>query len=271
MRAITSRSRRAGGGEVRGEQVLRGPEDEGERRPQLVAHVGEELGLQPLEVLRPLVGGAELVERRLELPVEPRALLLGLLALGDVPDRGDGEDAVRGLERREADLGGELGPVLPEPEQLEAPRAHGAGVRLAEVGAAVGGVRGAEPLRDEGLDALPEQLLAGVAEELLGLGVHEDDLPAPVGDHHRVGRRLEEAAELGLHLLARGDVADRGDGEHPVLGLERREADLGGELGPVLPQPVQLERTHRRPSAACGDRRSSRSGGEGAPPGSARG
>ena len=65
----------------------------------------------------------------------------------------------------------------------------------------------AEALRHQHLDGLAEHLLAAVAEQLLGLAVHQLDRPAAVDDHHGVGGRLEQAAELGLDPPAVADVA----------------------------------------------------------------
>ena len=46
----------------------------------------------------------------------------------------------------------------------------------------------------------PEQLVAAVAELLLGLDVEQDDLAGLVDDDHRVRRRLQQAAIAALHL-----------------------------------------------------------------------
>ena len=53
--------------------------DRGERRAQLVGHRRDEVVLQPVELLQPLVGRAQLGGRRLELA----RLLLELVAVGD--------------------------------------------------------------------------------------------------------------------------------------------------------------------------------------------
>ena len=73
------------------EQPLGGPEDQGERRAQLVAHVGEELALQRVQLLQPPARLGDLlralVDLRLHLrrfPLERRALLLHAHELGDV-------------------------------------------------------------------------------------------------------------------------------------------------------------------------------------------
>src|SRR5690242_19577904 len=57
---------------------------------------------------------------------------------------------------------------------------------------------GAKALWHERLDALTQQLVARVAEQLLCLRVDENDLSVAADDDHRVGRGFEQAAELRL-------------------------------------------------------------------------
>ena len=57
-----------------------------------------------------------------------------------------------------------------------------------------------EALRDDVRDLLAEELVAVVAELLLGLDVEQHDLAGLVDDDHRVRRRLEQAAVASLHL-----------------------------------------------------------------------
>ena len=52
-------------------------------------------------------------------------------------------------------------------------------------------------LGHEVLDVERAKLVAGVAEELLGLTVHHQDCAVFIGDDHGVGRRFEQIAELG--------------------------------------------------------------------------
>ena len=54
---------------------------------------------------------------------------------------------------------------------------------------------GAEALRKQALHRLAEELLAGEAEEPLGLGVDEGDAPVRIDDHDGVGGRFEEGTE----------------------------------------------------------------------------
>src|SRR5947199_595 len=115
---------------------------------------------------------------------------LGVLAVGDVADRSGGEQAVLGLDARQADLGGELAAVAAQPVEVKA-CAHRARARIVEVAAAMAGVGGVVALGDELLDALADELVAGVAEELLGLGVDEDDASAAADADDRVRRGLQ--------------------------------------------------------------------------------
>ena len=53
----------------------------------------------------------------------------------------------------------------------------------------------AEPLGDENVDRLPEQFLAWIPKEPLGLRIHEHDGAVRVDDDHCVGRRFEQPAK----------------------------------------------------------------------------
>ena len=170
------------------------------------------------------------------------------------------------LERAQHDLDREVGAVLAQGDQLDAgPDLLGEGVLgRAEV---VGDEPLGEALGNDVRDLLPDELVAAVAELLLGLEVEQDDLAGLVDDDHRVGRRLEQAAVAALHLcevrsaaLAHADVAD-GRGDEDALGaLERAEHDLDRELGAVLAPGGELDARSRsagpgRPRPSAGRRR----------------
>src|SRR5262249_11100626 len=110
-----------------------------------------------------------------------------------------------------------------------------------------------EALRHQHLDPLADELVARVAEELLGLGVDEDDPPAALHDDHGVGCRLEQAAELLLRLAAQAGVADGRGADGLALGLERAKADRDGELGAVLAPAVELEARAHAAHARLGE------------------
>src|SRR5439155_1270758 len=98
---------------------------------------------------------------------------------------------------------------------------------------------GPEPLWNQLLDLLADQVLSLVAEELLRLCVDQDDVAVPVHDDDSVGRGLEEAAELVFGFSPLGDVADGARDQHAILGLEGAEADLDRKFTSVLAQAVK--------------------------------
>ena len=117
----------------------------------------------------------------------PAALILGALAVRDVADRAGDEHTALRLQGAEADLDGELGPVLALAVQLH-PRAHAAHPRVGEEVVPVPGVLRAEAY--EHLDFAAEHLVALVAEDLLRLLVDQLDAAVSVHNDHRVRRRL---------------------------------------------------------------------------------
>ena len=111
---------------------------------------------------------------------------------------------------------------------------------------------GDQPLRkafrNDVLDLLAQQFVAAVAELLLGLNVEQHDLAGLVDHHHRIRRRLQQAAVAALHLrqmllrrLAHADVADRRrDQDASALSSGLSMISIGNSL-PSL----------RRPRARC--------------------
>lgn len=172
--------------------------------------------------------------------VELGQLGLGGLALADVPDgRGD-EGALRGLQRAEADLHGELAAVLAQPVQVQV-RAHGANAAVVDVAVPVGGVVPVETLRDQHLHLTAEEFLSSVAEQGLRLGVDQLDGAAVVHDDDGVRCGLQQGTETCFRRLTFADVAHGGGDEESVGRLQRADADLDRELGPVPAQSVQFE------------------------------
>ncbi len=145
---------------------------------------------------------------------------LGAPPLRDVADGAGHQDALVGRQRAEADLDGELRPVLAQPVEVQA-LSHRPRMRVGEVVVAVRGVRVAQVRRHEDVDLAADQLFPAVAEDRLDLCVDEHDLRVLVHDHHRVRRRLEQF----LEALVRA----------PQLG--RARLNLGFELviGPLQP------------------------------------
>ena len=199
--------------EIRLCQDVRIAEDRRHRGTDLVAHIGQELTL-----------GARGREGAL-----PRTdqFLLSPLALGDVANGGRDDLAVLGLDWAQADLDGELGPVLPPPVELE-PGSHGPELRLALVRRPMPYVLPPNPLRHELLDGLANELFARIAKEGLRLRIHHRQLAPLVDDHHGVRRRLQEIHEPHLGSLALGDVAADG---RCAEDLPARIADRGNGQG----------------------------------------
>src|SRR5689334_10065841 len=90
----------------------------------------------------------------------------------------------------------------------------------------MGEVPVAEPLGQQHLDRLADELLPVPAEERLGLAVDEHDAPVPVDDDHAVGGRLEQVPELFLHPAPVGDVL----GGPPEPAYPAGLVDLGHAL-----------------------------------------
>ncbi len=188
------------------------------------------------------VHGAQLLDVRLP------EVLVKALVLRHVADRRS-RDALFGLKRTEPDLDRKLDPILAPACQLE-PRVQRARGRLGEERRAVPGMAVAVAIRNQHLGMTTNQLLAFVAEQLLGRGVHLLDVPVCVDDHHRVGSRLEHRPGVGLRSLKLrrqpdpvGDVARHHQeaDRRPVLVAPRRHHDASGELRSVLVDP--LDRT----------------------------
>src|ERR1700730_7688730 len=64
----------------------------------------------------------------------------------------------------------------------------------------------APTLRHQFLELLAQDLLPAVAEQLLNLGVHHDNLPALVHNYYRIGRGFQQPAELCLRPPLLGDI-----------------------------------------------------------------
>ncbi len=74
--------------------------------------------------------------------------------------------------------------------------AHRAGLRITEEFVPVLRVAVTEPFGNQDLYPLPEQFLAWIAEQLLDLGVDQDDHSAFVHHEHPGGRGLDGHPEL---------------------------------------------------------------------------
>ena len=134
----------------------------------------------------------------------------GFPPLGHVADRGHDQDALAGVDGGQGDLGRERAAVAAAAGQLDA-RAHRPGPRVGHVPGPVRRVPGPDRVRDQDLHRLAGQLVPPVAEQPLGLRVHQHDPAVGVDAHHRVGRRLEQPDQHVIRELhgARSPVSAR--------------------------------------------------------------
>ncbi len=233
-------------------QEAREPDDRGERRPELVAHVGEKRRLG----------------RRGRLGLDPRLVQLGLegLGLGDVADHVDELDRLAVVAEHQGRIGFDPDPaaiLVPGPvaERLGQPglvlldQAEDGAHHLPEV------VR-----MDHLLGVLAAHLVGRMAEHPHRAGGHIERLAGQGGpaDHVRGMVGQEAVAGLaapggGLGLLQLGDVATGAEARgHLTVGVELDHAagddvaDLAvrtqdpdrqfGRVDPMVGLPVALER-----------------------------
>ncbi len=150
----------------------------------------------PARELADALQATRLVTLLLVLHLRDQGLLLALRldAIGHVPHRGDRHRTAARVHRGEGDLGGELGAVAAQAVEVQA-GTHRPRPRVGEVGTSVSGVLLPEALRQQHLDPPADELLSRVAEQALGLLVHQCDLTGSVDAHDRVRRELEELLE----------------------------------------------------------------------------
>ena len=123
---------------------------------------------------------------------------LGLSAVGDVADGGrDQQVPLRGPDRAQADLGGELAAILAPPGQ-PTQRLHRPGHRIGHIPRPLCWVAPLCPFGHQQLHRLAKQFLAGVAEQPLGLVVDQHDPPAGVHHDDRVGRAVDQLPDRRL-------------------------------------------------------------------------
>jgi hypothetical protein len=160
---------------------------------------------------------------------------LGLAPLADVADRRGDQRRVAGVDRAQADLDRELGAVAAATVQVEGD-AHRPDLRGLHVLLAVADVGGAQGRGHQHLDRLTDELVAGVAEQALGLQVGVGDRAVLQDRDGRVGRGVDEPAHVLLAALALADVdeAEAAADEPPGLVVGDAGADEGGEGAAVL-------------------------------------
>ncbi len=178
--------------------------------------------------------------------LEHLPLRLHPFAVRHVADGGGNDDPVLRLEGRQRDLRRKLAPVPTAAGQVQ-PGSHRARGRVGEVPAPVAGVKILDRVGNEDLDALAEKVRPLISEEPLGLAVDEDDPAVGVDTDHSIGRRLQEAAELGLGPAAVAAVAYGGGHEPPFLRLQGTQADFRRKLSSVSPRRGELPAGAHRP------------------------
>ena len=103
-------------------------------------------------------------------------------ALGDIRDEGLDENPGLRFDVTEADLNGELGPVIASANGIEA-EVHRPGAGIREELCAMSDIGSPETLRHEDLKGCPEQLIPMVTEHMLGLGVNMHDAAVAIDNH----------------------------------------------------------------------------------------
>ncbi len=122
------------------------------------------------------------------------------LAIGYVADGSGRERNAVAFEGAQADLDGKLLPVLAASKERQ-PNSHGARAGKREKSLAISDVPFPIPLGHQELDALSEQFLAAIAEELFRLAVDQHDRPVAVNHHQGVRSQLHQAAKNPFILM----------------------------------------------------------------------
>ncbi len=185
--------------------------------------------LQPLRLLQPpfetlLVGFGP----------QPLSFGFGGQPLGDVTDSHRSHNPAFGGQRTQADLDGELAPVLSHRRQDQA-LTHLPWPRAGEIVGTVRGVGRAGRLGYQDLHRLADQLAVAVPEHARRLGVHHHDGPVRCHGQRGIRRRLEQAAEPFLSPFPFAQGRDQ-PGAH-LLGAAAQCRELGragsGNLGVI--------------------------------------
>ena len=108
------------------------------------------------------------------------------------------------------------------------------------------------PVGHEDLDRLPDQLVAAVAEQALGLRVDQDD--ASVGSTPTIASGAASSSPRNLASARLRSVTSRIAAEHqdPLVGVDGGQRDLGGKLAAVLAPGCQLHAGAHRPGRRVG-------------------
>lgn len=151
-----------------------------------------------------------LFEDRLPAPALGKRLGRGAM-LRHVAYRGDDEGLAGELNGPDLHIDRKLAAVPAPAEQLQ-PDAHLAQPRRVEEGEALAKMARSKALRQQGLDGLPGQRLAALAEERGSAVVDIDDAPAAIADQYGVRIGVEDSGERRIEVAQPdGGVAQRAD------------------------------------------------------------
>ena len=209
-----------------------------QRRPDLVAHAGEELALRKV--------------RHLRLVACPEEIGHGEVAVGNVADEADVGRPVSALDAREREFGRKLAAVpgagsdVLRDARLGHPwlalRHHRRGCRGRELRA---GEPGNEPFEID-----PKRLRAVAGEDALGRAVELQHMPLVVERDDAVGRGVEHGAAAGVDVVERAlgldqlvDVVRRSHQLDPVVSSRRLEQILTPVVAVTNTQAIDDRRT----------------------------
>src|SRR5580692_8248245 len=167
-------------------------------------------------------------------------MLFGSLAHADVADRRRHQRSLGAFQWAQHDLDRKCTSIFPPCNQLDS-RPDLLCQRLRCASCSVGYQPFGKAFRNDVLHFLPDELIALVAELLLGLHVQQHDLSGRVHYNHGIRRRLQEPAVSAFHLRqmlfgssAHADIADRRRHECPLGTFQRAQHDLDRKLGSIL-------------------------------------
>src|SRR6185369_15631868 len=153
--------------------------------------------------------------------------------------------AFLGLERIQAAFDREFAAIRPTAEQVS-PGTHRARLRDVEKAPAKVFVLAAQTFRHQYLDRLAYQGAALVLKKLFGLGIDQDDPPATIDHDHRARRIFDDALKAFLQAFAFGNVDNRRQHHESLPGIDRRQAELYGELTAVAAPGIKIAPTPHR-------------------------
>ncbi len=160
-------------------------------------------------------------------------------SLGDIGHRRQHQTVLFARHRAQGDLRRKLRSVLAPPRQIEVHADQPHSGRLC-IQAPVPLMHRPQALGQQHLQRIADELRARIAEHHFGVRIDQHDTAFGVDHDHAAGRRLDDFLEHALQAFAHRYIDHGLDHHHPVRGLERADAHLDRELGPVRPQSEQF-------------------------------